>query len=181
MYARIARFEGGDPGAVDEQIAEMRTQVEGEPPADAPEEVRTLMETVARFMQLVDRESATFVGITFCETRTKCAARTRRSNRMSPGQGGGGRTAVDIFEVAIDKSFPLSGRITASCRADRRGRHDVAARRVEPAAVRRCEPAASTARRRQRPRLGSVDDRCQAAGSTRPEPIETIALDDERR
>ena len=24
MYARIARFEGGDPGAVDEQIAEMR-------------------------------------------------------------------------------------------------------------------------------------------------------------
>ena len=26
-------------------------------------------------------------------------------NRMSPGEGGGGRTAVDIFEVAIDKSF----------------------------------------------------------------------------
>ena len=33
----------------------------------------------------------------------------RRANealdKMSPGQGGGGRTAVDIFEVAIDKSF----------------------------------------------------------------------------
>jgi hypothetical protein len=26
-------------------------------------------------------------------------------NTMSPGTGGGGRTAVDIFEVAIDRSF----------------------------------------------------------------------------
>ena len=108
MYARIARFEGGDPGAVDEQIAEMRTQLEGAragEPADAPEEVRTLMETVARFMQLVDRESATFVGITFCETEDDMRRADEALNRMSPGQGGGGRTAVDIFEVAIDKSF----------------------------------------------------------------------------
>ena len=105
MYARIARFEGGDPGAVDEQIAEMRTQVEGEPPADAPEEVRTLMETVARFIQLVDRESATFVGITFCETEDEMRRANEALNRMSPSEGGGGRTAVDIFEVAIDKSF----------------------------------------------------------------------------
>jgi len=60
MYARIARFEGGDPGAVDEQISEMRSQVEGEVPADAPEEVRTLMETVSRFMQLV---LSAFLGI----------------------------------------------------------------------------------------------------------------------
>jgi glutathione synthase/RimK-type ligase-like ATP-grasp enzyme len=108
MYARIARFEGGDPGAIDEQIAEMRTQLEGASagePADAPEEVRTLMETVARFMQLVDRESATFVGITFCETEDDMRRADEALNRMSPGQGGGGRTAVDIFEVAIDQSF----------------------------------------------------------------------------
>jgi hypothetical protein len=109
MYARIARFEGGDPGAVDEQLDEMRTQLEGaaagELPADTPEEVRTLMETVARFMQLVDRESATFVGITFCETEDEMRRADEALNRMSPGQGGGGRTAVDIFEVAIDKNF----------------------------------------------------------------------------
>ena len=105
MYARVARFEGGDPGAVDEQIAEMRSQVEGEPSADAPEEVRTLMETVARFMQLVDRESATFVGITFCETEDEMRRANEALDKMSPGQGSGGRTAVDIFEVAIDKSF----------------------------------------------------------------------------
>ena len=109
MYARIARFEGGDPGAVDQQLAEMRTQLEdaksGEVPAEAPEEVRTLMETVARFMQLVDRDSATFVGITFCETEDEMRRADEALNRMSPGEGGGGRTAVDIFEVAIDQSF----------------------------------------------------------------------------
>jgi hypothetical protein len=109
MYARIARFEGGDPRAVDEQIAEMRAQLDsaaaGEPPADAPEDVRTLMETVARFMQLVDRETATFVGITYCETEDEMRRADEALNRMSPGEGGGGRTAVDIFEVAIDKSF----------------------------------------------------------------------------
>jgi hypothetical protein len=105
LYARIARFEGGDPAAVDEQIAEMRAQVEADPPPDAPDDVRTLMETVARFMQLVDRESATFVGITFCETKDEMRRADEALNRMSPGQGSGGRTAVDIFEVAIDKSF----------------------------------------------------------------------------
>ena len=105
MYARIARFEGGDPAAVDAQIAEMRAQVEGDLPADAPEGARTLMDTVARFMQLVDRETATFVGITFCETEEEMRRADEALNRMSPGEGSGGRTAVDIFEVAIDKSF----------------------------------------------------------------------------
>lgn len=108
MYARIARFEGGDPGAVDEQIAEMRKQLDGAAggePAEAPEDVRTLMATVARFTQLVDRETATFVGITYCETEDEMRRADEALNRMSPGEGGGGRTAVDIFEVAIDKSF----------------------------------------------------------------------------
>jgi hypothetical protein len=109
MFARIARFEGGDSAAVDQQLAEMRSQLEsakgGQLPADAPEEVRTLMETVARFMQLVDRESATFVGIAFCETEDEMRRADEALNRMSPSEGGGGRTAVDIFEVAIDESF----------------------------------------------------------------------------
>ena len=63
------------------------------------------METVSRFMQLVDRKSATFVGITFCETEEDMRRANEALDKMSPGQGGGGRTAVDIFEVAIDKSF----------------------------------------------------------------------------
>ena len=66
------------------------------------------METVARFMQLVDRESATFVGIAFCETEDEMRRADEALNRMSPGEEGGGRTAVDIFEVAIDEAFAKS-------------------------------------------------------------------------
>jgi hypothetical protein len=106
MYARIARFEGVDPAAVDDQIAEMRSQIEAdEPPADAPEEMRTLMETVGRFMQLVDRETGTFVGIIFCDSEDKMRRADEALNRMSPGDSGGRRTAADIYEVAIDKTF----------------------------------------------------------------------------
>ena len=109
MYARIARFEGVDPAAVDDQIAEMRSQLEGaragQAPADAPEGTQTLMETVARFMQLVDRESGTFVGIIFCESENEMRRADEALNQMSPGEGGGSRTSVDIYEVAIDQSF----------------------------------------------------------------------------
>ena len=109
MYARIARFEGGDPGVIEQQITEMRSQLEGatagEMPAEAPEEARTLMETVTRVMQLVDRERATQVGIVFCETEDEMRRAHEALNRMSPGEGGGRRTGVDIFEVAIDQSF----------------------------------------------------------------------------
>ena len=106
MYARIARFEGGDPSTFDDQIAEMRRQLESnELPPDAPDEARTLMDTVARFMELVDRDSGTSVGITFCETEHEMRRADEALNRMSPGEGGGSRTAVDIFEIAIDKSF----------------------------------------------------------------------------
>jgi hypothetical protein len=106
MYARIARFEGGDPAAIDDQITEMRSQLEsGEPPADAPEEARTLMETVSRVMQLVDRETGASVGIVFCDSEEKMRRADEALNRMSPpGDSGIRRTGVDIYEVAIDKS-----------------------------------------------------------------------------
>jgi hypothetical protein len=107
MYARIARFEGGDPAGLDDQIAEMRSQLEsGEPAADAPEEARTLMETVSRVMQLVDRKTGASVGIIFCDSEEKMSRADAALNRMSPpGDSGIRRTAVDIYEVAIDKSF----------------------------------------------------------------------------
>ena len=35
-------------------------------PADAPEGMRTLMETVSRFINLVDRKTGASVGISFC-------------------------------------------------------------------------------------------------------------------
>ena len=109
MHARIARFEGGDPARIDEQVAEMRKQItetrSGALSADAPEAVRTLTETVARFVHLVDRESGTSVGITFCETEEDMHRADEALNQMSPDEGGGRRTGVEIYEVALDESF----------------------------------------------------------------------------
>lgn len=109
MYARIARFEGGDPAAIDAQLDEMRQQIggsrAGELPAGAPDEARVLMETVRRVMQLVDRESGTSLGITFCETKEDLQRADEALNRMSPNEGGGRRTSVETYEVGLDESF----------------------------------------------------------------------------
>ena len=109
MYARVVRFEGGDPSVIDEQVADMKSQMDaarsGGVPADAPEQVRTLMDTVTRFIELVDRESGSSVGIAFCETEENVRRADEALDSMSPPQEVGKRTAVDIFEVALDESF----------------------------------------------------------------------------
>ena len=109
MYARIARFEGGDINRIDEQIAEMRSQIEGARasglPADAPDGLRTLSETVSRVLELVDRESGASLGITFCATEEDMRRADEALNQMSPGEGGPHRTSVEIYEVALDESF----------------------------------------------------------------------------
>ena len=70
MYARVARFEGLDTSRIDADIAEMKQQMDagrsGELPDGAPDEARVLMETVTRWVQLVDRDKGTAVGIAFC-------------------------------------------------------------------------------------------------------------------
>ncbi len=110
MYARIARFEGLDAGRIDEQVAEMKRQIDegrgtGELPAGAPEEVRTLMETVTRVLQLVDRESGAALGITFCATEGDMRRADAALNEMSPGEGEGRRSGVEIFEVVLDEDL----------------------------------------------------------------------------
>jgi hypothetical protein len=110
MYARIARFEGGDASRIDAQVAEMKMQMQsaksgGGLPADAPEGAQTLMESVSRFMHFVDRQSGTSVGIAFCDTEEKMQRAHAALNEMSPEEGSGRRTSAEIFELAIDESF----------------------------------------------------------------------------
>jgi hypothetical protein len=110
MYARIARFEGLDVTRIDEQVAEMKRQMDegrasGDLPAGAPEQVRTLMETVKGVLQFVDRESGSAIGITFCETEEDMRRADAALNEMSPGEGQGRRTSVEIYEVALDETF----------------------------------------------------------------------------
>jgi hypothetical protein len=110
MYVRIARFEGGDPAKIDEQIAEMKQQIDGARasglPDDAPEGVRVLSETVSRFIELVDRKTGTSLGLTFCATEEDMRRADEALDGMSPPEDGGGRrTGVEIYEVALEESF----------------------------------------------------------------------------
>ena len=109
MYARVAMFEGGDPSLIDDQVEEMRQQMatarSGELPEGAPEQVRTLMETVVRFVELVDRESGESVGIVYSQTEDGIQRAHQALNEMSPPEGGPKRTGVKIYEVVLDESF----------------------------------------------------------------------------
>jgi hypothetical protein len=107
MYARIARFEGVDVSQVDAEVAEMRRQMtSGELPADAPEEMRTLMETVKRFAQLLDRKNGVTLGVSFCDTEDDMRRADEALNAMSPPSDAvGRRTGVEIYEVVLDESF----------------------------------------------------------------------------
>lgn len=107
MHVRIARFEGVDVGSIDEQVAEMRRQMQaGELPPDAPAEVQTLMETVNRFVQLVDREKGVTLGLAFSKSEDDMRRADEALNKMSPPSDAmGRRTGVEIYEVALDESF----------------------------------------------------------------------------
>ena len=109
MYARVARFEGLDPGTIDAQVADMKQQMEaarsGNIPEEAPEEVTTLMETIVRFAQFVDRESGQGLAIAYCETEEDLRRANEALNAMSPGEGGGRRTSLEMYEVVLEESF----------------------------------------------------------------------------
>ena len=107
MHVRIARFEGGDVGSIDEQIAEMRRQMQsGELPPDAPAELQTLMETVNRFVQLVDRDNGVTLSLAFSNSADDMRRADEALNAMSPPSDAmGRRTTVEMYEVALDQSF----------------------------------------------------------------------------
>ena len=106
MYARIARFEGIAPSRIDEQVAEMKRQSAASREGDVPAEVQTLMDTVTRFLYVVDREKGTGVGISFSETEEDMRRADAAMNGMSPGDDDGRRIGpAEIYEVVLDESY----------------------------------------------------------------------------
>jgi hypothetical protein len=110
MYARVARFEGLDTSRIDADIADMKQQMDagrsGELPEGAPEEAQVLMETVSRWVQLVDREKGTAIGISFCASEADARRADEVLDAMSPPDGAGRRSGpAEIYEVVLDESF----------------------------------------------------------------------------
>ena len=76
MYARIARFEGGDVSQIDDVINAARQMIDST--FDSPPEG---LEGSRAVWMLVDRENARGLGITFLKPKRTCAAETRCSTR----------------------------------------------------------------------------------------------------
>ena len=94
MFARIATFEG-DPANVDEAIGRVKAEVEGgNRPAG--------LENAKGMMMLVNRESGKGMGLTFFESEDDLKRGDEALNNMNPG-GGGRRTSVEFYEVAVQR------------------------------------------------------------------------------
>ena len=91
MYARVARFNM-DAG-LDETIDQVRNDVEADkrPPG---------LEDAKGMMMLVDRSSGKSMGITLFDSEDAMKRGDEALNAMSP-TGGGARTGVEFYEVAV--------------------------------------------------------------------------------
>jgi hypothetical protein len=64
------------------------------------------METVSRWVQLVDRDAGTAIGIAFSFSEEQSRRADRVLDAMSPPEGAGRRTGpAEIYEVVLDESF----------------------------------------------------------------------------
>lgn len=109
MYVRVARFEGVDPSSADAMMEEMRGQMDamrrGETPEGIPAEaVSALRDDIARGMSLLDRDRGVSLFLAFADDEAAIRRVDAALNAMSPGEGGGGRTAVETYEVLLDES-----------------------------------------------------------------------------
>lgn len=96
MYARIARFEGGDVSQIDDVINASRQMIDAT--FDSPPEG---LEGSKAVWMLVDRENARGLGITLFETEEDLRRGDQALNAMSPPvDAGQSRSSVEVYEVA---------------------------------------------------------------------------------
>ena len=96
MYARIAKFEGHEPGDIDEMVAMVKADVEsGERPEGLEDSKGVLL--------LVDRDAGTSMGIVFFGDEDGLRRGDAALNEMSPGEETKiRRTGVETYEVAFN-------------------------------------------------------------------------------
>ena len=90
MYARVATFES-DPAKVDDAIAMVRAEVDGEVPPGLEG---------AKMLMLVNRDTGKGLGVTLFETEDAMRRGDEALNAMNPGPTER-RVSVEFFEVPV--------------------------------------------------------------------------------
>lgn len=116
MYARLTRFEGSDPATLQREIDGMRSQMETALSDEAVDgmaeqvrgrferdEVERLLKSIRRTLLLTDAARGSSAMLVFCDSEEDVRRLDELFDAMSPGEGGGKRQSVDIYEVAIDQ------------------------------------------------------------------------------
>ena len=98
MWVRIARFEGAEDNW-DERIEEVGRRMRGEDPDSPMAQERGL---VKRAVMLVDRDNGRAAGLLFCESKDDLERLDAAMQKMNPPSGGGTRSSVEMYEVAVD-------------------------------------------------------------------------------
>jgi len=101
MHARVAMFHGADSAGIDQALDGWKSQIESE--LESPPEG---LEAISEVMVLVDRENGRGLGITLFDTEEGLRRGDQVLNRMSMSQGGGVRTGVEYYEVALRQARP---------------------------------------------------------------------------
>jgi hypothetical protein len=107
MHARLVRFEGAEPEVLERQIGEMRKQIEGGMSDESGQlddaQVEMLRKTIKRVLLLADVDKGSSAFVVMCDTEADIRRIDQMFSQMSPGEGGGKRQSVDLYEVAIDQ------------------------------------------------------------------------------
>src|SRR3954452_13470289 len=102
MYVRIARFEGADADW-DARISEVQRRMRGDGDGDAAVPLDEVRDRIDRAMMLVDRANNRAMSVLFCRTEEALRAIDDAMRRMTPPAGAGVRSAVELYEVAVDE------------------------------------------------------------------------------
>lgn len=95
MYARVARWEGADAGAMRATADRINSDASSGPPEGVP---------AKGFLMLIDPDNGVGLAVSLFETQDDLRAGDAVLNEMSPpGDGLGRRTAVEVYEVAVDE------------------------------------------------------------------------------
>ncbi len=107
MHARLVRFEGAEPEVLEREIGEMRKQIEGGMSDESGQlddaQTEMLRKTIKRVLLLADVDKGSSAFIVMCDTEADIRRIDQMFSQMSPGEGGGKRQSVDLYEVAIDQ------------------------------------------------------------------------------
>ena len=94
MHARVATFEGGDPGQLQETVADLKQRSNEGPPEGVP---------AKSFLMLHSEDGSKVVSILLFETEEDLKQGDATMNTMDPPAGGGmgRRSSVEMYEVGV--------------------------------------------------------------------------------